>query len=210
VAQATRLRSGVRFARRMSRMMQPLCPVMPPARGSPQAHGRSPASHSPDPPCGGRGAAVRRARARPLARSAVASRARCPSARAPEYTPEEGRLLVSTAVEWWLDIGNVRPLFLWADGAPRIEFYGGTWGALGLQLSRAVAQGGAVCVCSGCGSAYVRSGRAPQSGRSNYCPGCGPRVANRLRQRTYHARHSTTETGRLRSPGTARGPTTGS
>lgn len=106
----------------------------------------------------------------------------------PKFSVAEGRWVVSGVVGWWLGVVGVAPSFFWDDQGSKIEFWGGTLGALGLQLIRAVSRAHALSGCSGCGDLYVRPNRAPQAGRPNYCPSCGPATANRLRQRAHRAK----------------------
>ena len=106
----------------------------------------------------------------------------------PPFTQEEGRRLVGASVGWWLDIAGVRPIFWWDALGAHVEFWGGTFGALGLQLVRAVGRAGAISVCSACGATYVRPNRRAQKGRRNYCPSCGDKAGNRLRQDVYRSK----------------------
>lgn len=106
----------------------------------------------------------------------------------PKFSEVEGKWVVSGAVQWWLNVAGVHPAFHWDEQGPRVAFGYGTFGALALQLMRAVSAAHALSVCSGCGDTYIRPNRAPQSGRPNYCPTCGPKTANKLRQRAHRAK----------------------
>ncbi len=91
-------------------------------------------------------------------------------------------------MEWWLDVSGVRPLFWWTEEGTHVEFWGGAFAALGLQLMRAVGKTRSLHQCSGCGELYARPNRKAQTGRRNFCPSCGEREANRLRQERYRMR----------------------
>ena len=108
--------------------------------------------------------------------------------RKPPFSPAEGRKLVDSAVGRWLNLSGVRPIFLWDEVGPRVQFWGGTFAVLGLQLVRAVSLAGAVSICSACGTTYVRAKRRAQAGRRNYCSSCGDRAGNRLRQDTHRSK----------------------
>lgn len=51
---------------------------------------------------------------------------------------------------------------------------------LWLQVAQMLTGKLSLCVCDGCGKAYVRQGRVPQKGRKNYCGECGERAAKRV------------------------------
>jgi hypothetical protein len=105
------------------------------------------------------------------------------------------RRLLSAQVWCWLEWANVRPHLRWDDVThpPTLRLAGGagvgTFGVLAAQLMFAVSRGHGVALCSGCGEAYLRSGRAPAAGRSNFCPTCvAAKVPGRLRQRRSRSR----------------------
>lgn len=101
----------------------------------------------------------------------------------PPYEESAVRTLVSTAIFWWLEAGDVRPMFWWDEQGTHVEFGGGLFGALGLQLMRAAGRAHSLSICSGCGQTYQRLNRRPKTGQRNYCPECRAGTANTIRQR---------------------------
>ncbi len=96
---------------------------------------------------------------------------------------EGSRLYLTSLVNEWLRLGNVRLGFVWATERPELPtLSAGTFGLLGVQLALAIARAD-FRVCDGCGRRYARTGRAPQRGRKNFCPECAETTANKLRQK---------------------------
>jgi hypothetical protein len=100
------------------------------------------------------------------------------------------RLFVSLRVGQWLEAANVRPVIIWDDVKPRLEY--GSWafpragalpGALALQLAFAVADRDDLYECSNCGDDYKPKRRISPP---HYClkKAC-QRVANSTRQKRY-------------------------
>ena len=107
---------------------------------------------------------------------------------------------ISVAVNGWLELGHVLPLFSWggtgpalvtlgarvswfnresqAEWLPNMPLLQGTslFGALAVQLLMAVSRTGGLAICSGCGAPYVPK-RRPNPRRRRYCPQCGLKAA---------------------------------
>ena len=94
----------------------------------------------------------------------------------------DATLMLGDFLWFWLRISDVRPKFSW-DPEPRFFLQAGVFGELGIQIMQAVSHAHGLAICSGCGNAYMRKGRKPQSGRRNYCSDCGLKVARRDSQR---------------------------
>ena len=104
-----------------------------------------------------------------------------------ENRPSLGKNLITSAINQWLDSGNVRPTISWTgliDSKAAFSLSSGTFGSIGIQLMSAVARIQNIYFCDGCGTPYPRQ-RKPQSNRNQYCPKCGEPVASRNRQRNY-------------------------
>jgi hypothetical protein len=125
---------------------------------------------------------------------------------------------ISVAVNGWLELGGVRPYFLWEGGRPPTVTLGpailwwfkpasraymlrimphlqGTtlFGALGVQLLMAVSRAAGFAVCSACGKVYMPK-RRPNPKRRRYCGRCGVKAAWRdaqLRRRAKLAERGT-------------------
>lgn len=108
----------------------------------------------------------------------------------PDWSADDARVLVNYVIFWWLIAGDVTPLFTWDEKGTKVEFGGGLFGALGLQLMRAVSRAHSLSVCSGCGQTYERMNRRPKAGQRNYCPECREKVSNRLRQRNWREKEN--------------------
>jgi hypothetical protein len=108
----------------------------------------------------------------------------------PKWEPNYSDMgaLVARVIEDWLWAGNVRPIFRWESGAPRMLFgqfgsrgfekHSGLFAALAMQLALAVGRTDGLAICSACSSAYVPL-RRPRADRRNYCPSCGRTAALR-------------------------------
>jgi hypothetical protein len=103
------------------------------------------------------------------------------------------RQIVAKGVQWWLELGGVRPQFSWiADVGVQITLGSrGTWdplpqrptrlyghqhgatlfGALAAQLMVRVADVEGLAICSACGMPYLPT-RRPAPNRRNYCSSC--------------------------------------
>ena len=112
---------------------------------------------------------------------------------APEKVQAKGvrKLFVIDIINEWLGDAGISLKLNWSSKeAALILTGGGVFGALGVQLLSAITSN-TLAVCSGCRMPYLREGRKPQTGRRNYCPSCGDRVANKLRQRDKRERDRT-------------------
>jgi hypothetical protein len=98
------------------------------------------------------------------------------------------RLLLSMDINQWIGDAAVRPTFWWLNDAPDIRLAGSPLGMIAIQLAAEVSQAPAFNQCDGCKQPYFRQGKKPQSGRRNFCPDCGHKVANRLGQRDFRRR----------------------
>lgn len=90
--------------------------------------------------------------------------------------PADGRSGLEAAVDRWLELSGLRPLFVWPlEGPPSVTF--GQTGELSpfavvaLQLALAVSRSESMVFCSNCQRAYLPS-RRPRSGKRNYCQAC--------------------------------------
>lgn len=99
------------------------------------------------------------------------------------------RQIVGVIVWNWLRSGNVKPGFHWHDEVPRIELYADTaYGALGRQLSFAIARIEGFAICHGCGAPFIPS-RKPRAGQRNWCIPCKRENADkRQANRDYYDR----------------------
>jgi hypothetical protein len=112
---------------------------------------------------------------------------------------------LSTEVNGWLELANVRPFFSWGedeeatialgttilwfslttqkDWLPLLPHLHGTtlFGALGIQLLMAVSRKEGFAICSACGSPYTPK-RRPNPTRRHYCDKCGVKAAWRNAQ----------------------------
>lgn len=85
------------------------------------------------------------------------------------YQKWEGRFNLTLAVNIWLSLADVRPVYdWWPDDNPGLKFRGGTFGVLALQLATAVAGAVDWLQCDGCGRWYDRTGRRPKRGQLNF------------------------------------------
>lgn len=106
-------------------------------------------------------------------------------------TAEGRRSLLSSLVNEWLARANARLSLTWNAAKSRWDLMmrGTTFTILATQLMFAIGGAHRLAICDACGQPYLREGRAPQSGRLNFCPRCrGTRKANTLRQRRYRAK----------------------
>jgi hypothetical protein len=103
--------------------------------------------------------------------------------------PRFERLLLSTVVNGWADIGGLTLRHKWAiSGAPRIALAGHQlFGALAVQLLLAIGRTNGFAHCSACGKQYTPD-RRPPPGRRHYCPECGRGAAERDAARDYRRR----------------------
>jgi hypothetical protein len=84
----------------------------------------------------------------------------------------DNRRLISFAVNDWLQLGAVRPQFVWKAKSPKLEVGGPTlFGHLAVQLTLVVSQTGAVLFCSHCANPY-QPRRQPNPNRRNFCKTC--------------------------------------
>ena len=81
---------------------------------------------------------------------------------------EHAKREVSWAVDFWLELGNVRPELLWSGEERRLQLGADTFGALGIQLANTITAAGSIAACSHCGDLIPRF-RKPQRGRRVYC-----------------------------------------
>lgn len=99
-------------------------------------------------------------------------------------TPDIARLMVSSKLDAWIDLGRIRPHFKVTGPSAEITLGGkGLFGALVTQLIFVIADS-AFAVCSSCGKPY-RPSRKPADGRHRFCSKCGRSGSNRLAQRKH-------------------------
>jgi hypothetical protein len=98
--------------------------------------------------------------------------------------------LVCEAVNSWLALANARFSLGWKDGKkPNLSLRGTTFTVLATQMMFAIARAHRLAICDACSHPYLREGRAPQSGRLNFCSKCsGTKMANTIRQQAYRKR----------------------
>ena len=84
---------------------------------------------------------------------------------------DEWRQATASAVQQWLDFGDVRVTFTWpTDNVPMVDWVSDNlFGALAMQLSLAVAQCDRFAICAGCRHPFGTT-RRPRVDRDNYCP----------------------------------------
>lgn len=106
------------------------------------------------------------------------------------------QLFLQDGVNEWLGDAGIILEMNWTSNEPILTLIGGrVFGALGVQLLSAVTTNN-LAFCSGCGIPYLRKGRKPQAGRRNFCPDCGAKVANKLRQRDWQTKKQKGDTKR--------------
>ena len=98
--------------------------------------------------------------------------------------------LVCDAVNSWLALANARFSLGWKVGKkPNLSLRGTTFTVLATQMMFAIARAHRLAICDACSHPYLREGRAPQSGRLNFCYECrGTKMANTMRQQAYRKR----------------------
>lgn len=90
--------------------------------------------------------------------------------------PVQAHEFFDMAINYWLELANVRPAFSSFEKAKRVMLRGGgLFGALVSQILFAVGRSKGLAFCTGCGSVYNPT-RLPNSRRRNYCPDCRPRA----------------------------------
>lgn len=107
-----------------------------------------------------------------------------------KFSVKHGHSLLSFVVNDWLQLGGVRPQFLWTVGSkPRIEWGGPTlFGHLAVQMALVVSQTNEMAFCSHCGIPYLAR-RQPNPNRRHYCETCRKAgIAERLASRDYRRR----------------------
>lgn len=103
---------------------------------------------------------------------------------------EGRRSLICGEVNSWLGLANARLSLGWEIAEkPDLRLRGTAFTILATQMMFAIARAHRLAICDVCGNPYLREGRAPQSGRLNFCSKCrGTKMANTLRQRAYRRR----------------------
>lgn len=103
-----------------------------------------------------------------------------------KFSPSAQATLLAIIVNSWLDNCHTG---INMDGSLNLVIEGGRGFLPGLwqQAVAMIAGGCALALCSSCGVAYARSGRAAKRGQRNYCPACGPHARKRLWKRARHA-----------------------
>jgi hypothetical protein len=98
------------------------------------------------------------------------------------------RLVLTLAVQRWLDLGDVHLTASWGDGAGAVDLgRDSLFGALGLQLALTTTKHGGFFLCSYCGQPYVPE-RRPREGEEHFCGDCVEgNVPGRLRTERWRA-----------------------
>jgi hypothetical protein len=102
---------------------------------------------------------------------------------APGHSVNNDRIYLATQVNFWLEIGNVRPRFKWRDNLTTISFDAHLFGVLASQLLLLICRTKGLGFCSNCGDPFVPVNRRPKEGQRNYCAMCGRKAALRDAQR---------------------------
>lgn len=77
-----------------------------------------------------------------------------------------------SAVQNWLQLGAVAPVFTWPSTGPDVLMGGsGVFAAIGVQIMMAISRSGGLAICSACGRAYVPHRRLAAN-RRHYCEDC--------------------------------------
>jgi hypothetical protein len=85
---------------------------------------------------------------------------------------DDNRRLISFALNDWLQLGDVRPQFVWKDEMPKLEIGGPTlFSHLAVQLTLVASRTQAIVFCSHCGNQY-RPSKRPNRNRRNFCDKC--------------------------------------
>jgi hypothetical protein len=104
---------------------------------------------------------------------------------------EVARDLLSWEVDYWLQVGGVRPTFAWpTKGRPAIAFEGrGLWGVIARQLAFRCLNDRPMATCSECGDFFSPT-RKPRTGSRSWCsrPLCQKRGRWRAAKRDERAR----------------------
>jgi hypothetical protein len=96
---------------------------------------------------------------------------------------------LSTVVNEWLFVANVRPELRWSGDRLTVSFgiYGSLFGALASQLMLAVSRTRGIAFCSDCGQLYTPKSNV-RSEKKHYCLGCGRRGAMRQASKKYRSK----------------------
>ncbi|HKS27868.1 MAG TPA: hypothetical protein VJS44_08620 [Pyrinomonadaceae bacterium] len=114
----------------------------------------------------------------------------------PEEISGEKSLLVRY-MNVWVDIANVRPRIQWNPAYINISYplSNSLFGALTVELMRAVVRTHGPVICASCGNFYKPPtfGRRPRANQRNYCYECGKYAARRDASREYRKRKKGTK-----------------
>jgi hypothetical protein len=90
---------------------------------------------------------------------------------------------IALRINFWLELGNVRPKFQWRQNDIVVSYDSHLFGALASQLLMLVSRTKGLGVCSSCGNPFIPSKRRPKTNQRNYCATCKKRGAWRDAQR---------------------------
>jgi hypothetical protein len=104
-----------------------------------------------------------------------------------KQSPTADRSVLTSVVNRWLELGNVRLQASWRGRTPEILLPSPRlFPVLAVQLLFAIFRTQGLAVCSSCGAAYVPT-RRPRPDRRNYCSSCGRKAAWRDAQRQHRS-----------------------
>src|SRR5205823_2048257 len=90
------------------------------------------------------------------------------------------RRMLSQVLNYWLEMGGVKPRLDWRVDKPEVQLGGyGLIGALAVQLLFDCSRTDGLVVCTSCGTPFLPAFRRPRRDRNPYCSDCGMRAAGR-------------------------------
>jgi hypothetical protein len=88
--------------------------------------------------------------------------------------------MLAEVVNYWLEIGGVRPRLEWQSRKPAVQLGGdGLAAALAVQLLFDCSRTDGLAVCTSCGTPFLPGPRRPRRDRNAYCSDCGIKAAAR-------------------------------
>jgi hypothetical protein len=90
------------------------------------------------------------------------------------------RHALSNVLNYWLQLGGVRPRHEWSGRRPQIQLGGhALMGALAVQMLFDCSRTDGLAVCAACGTPFLPGPRRPRRDRNTYCSDCGTKAAAR-------------------------------
>ncbi|MBV9171992.1 MAG: hypothetical protein JOZ81_18110 [Chloroflexi bacterium] len=93
---------------------------------------------------------------------------------------EYQRRTLGQVLNYWLELGAVKPRLGWWEDRPEIQLGGyGLIAALAVQVLFDCARTDGLVVCTSCGTPFLPTLRRPRRDRNAYCSDCGTKAAAR-------------------------------